>query len=252
MENPKRIVITGGSSGIGEGLAHAYAKPGVFLAITGRNQGRLESVANELRAKGAEVEARLLNVTDETAMAVWIKELDEVAPIDLVIANAGIGISSDTHMSLHGRALATFDVNVTGVFNTVHPALELMKKRKTGQIAIMSSIAGFLGIPGAPAYSASKNAVRAYGEALRGSYAKQGIEVNVICPGYVVSRLTDTNKFSMPFLMQTDRAAEIIRKGLASNKARIGFPWQMYTMIRLLQALPYIIADKLLPKGGKK
>ena len=252
MKNPKRILITGANSGIGEALALEYAAEGVFLAISGRNEERLQAVTKELQAKGATVDARVINVTDEAAMAVWIKSLAEEGPLDLVVANAGVGFGAGTKMSLHERAIKTFEVNVTGVFNTVHPAIDVMKQQGFGQIAIVSSIAGFLGMPGNPAYSASKNTVRAYGESLRGAYANRNIEVNVICPGYVISRMTAQNNHKMPFLMTSEKASKIIRKGLAKNKARIAFPFPMFALIRSLQALPYFIADKLLRAAPKK
>src|SRR3546814_12235413 len=99
-----------------------------------------------------------------------------------------------------------------------------MRPRRRGQIAIMSSLAAFRGFPGAPAYCASKAAVRIWGEALRGMLGREGIEVSVICPGYVKSRMTAHNDFPMPLLMEAGRAAAIICRGLAANKARIVFP----------------------------
>jgi len=252
MKNPKRILITGANSGIGEALALEYAKDGVFLAISGRNEERLNAVSKQLQAKGATVDAKVINVADEAAMSVWIKSLAENAPLDLVIANAGIGIGADKNNSLHEVAKKTFEVNVNGVFNTVHPAIDVMKQQGYGQIVIVSSIAGFLGLPGNPAYSASKNAVRAYAESLRGTYAHRNIKVNAVCPGYVVSRMTAPNKHPMPFLMTSEKAARIIIKGLAKNKARIAFPFPTFAFIRTLQALPYFIADRLLRTMPKK
>jgi len=110
----------------------------------------------------------------------------------------------------------------------------------------MSSLAGFRGFPGAPAYGASKAAVRVWGESLRGHLAGDGIGVTVICPGYVKTPMTDVNDFPMPLLMDTDRAARIIRRGLARNKARIAFPWRLYALVRLIAALPPALTDPLL------
>ena len=118
------------------------------------------------------------------------------------------------------------------------PALPLMQERGKGQIGIVSSLAGFRGFPGAPAYCGSKAAVKVFGEGLRPTAARSGIEVSVICPGYVRSPMTDVNDFPMPFLMDADKAAKIIRRGLERNKARIAFPWPMHAMVILLQALP--------------
>jgi short-subunit dehydrogenase len=107
-------------------------------------------------------------------------------------------------------------------------------------------------MPGAPAYTASKAAVRAYGEGLRGWAARHGVEVSVICPGFVVSRITETNHFPMPFLMPAERAAEIIRRGLERGRGRIAFPWPMYAAAWLLAALPDALVHRLTARMPSK
>ena len=240
MDNPKSILITGASSGIGEALALEYAAPGVMLFLSGRDRGRTDAVADACRTKGAEVNGKVIDVTDKEAMARWITECHQQRPLDLVIANAGIGLGFNKDVDLEKHTADIFDINVNGVFHTVHPALSLMRQQGRGQIAIMASLAAYHGMPSSPAYSTSKACVKAYGEALRGAYWSDGIEINVICPGFVESRITRRNKFPMPFFMQADKAARIIRKGLAKNKARITFPWQVRLMfggaVRLLPA----------------
>jgi short-subunit dehydrogenase len=243
---PRHILITGASSGIGEALALAYAAPERRLAISGRDKGRLAAVADACRAKGAEVAAALLDVADQDGMAAWIAAEDAAAPLDLVIANAGISAGTggrDGEGAAQARAI--FAVNLDGVVNTVQPAIPLMAARRRGQIAIMSSLASFRGIPGAPAYCASKAAARIYGEALRAYLARKGVGVSVICPGFVRSRMTAGNRFPMPFLMDAGRAAEIVKRGLARNRARIAFPWRLYAIIRLLAALPPGVTDRV-------
>lgn len=184
MKNPKYILITGASSGIGEALALHYAASDVFLALTGRNIERLQTVADRCRAQGATVVDMIVDVADQQAMETWILDVFTESPLDLVIANAGIsgGTSDRDDGEPVSEARTIFDVNVTGVFNTIEPALKIMQANGgKGQIAVTSSLAGFRGWPSAPAYSASKGAVRFYGEALRGSLKATGIEVNVIC-----------------------------------------------------------------------
>lgn len=248
----QHVLITGASSGIGEALAKAYAAPEVILTLSGRDPERLETVVKTCRDSGAEVHAVVIDVTDRTSMENWIKGADQEAPLDLVFANAGIsgGTARDGEDEMQAREI--FSVNLDGVLNTVWPAIHAMRPRKQGQLAILSSIAGFRGMPGAPAYSASKAAVLNYGDALRGMLADDGITVSVICPGYVVSRMTDANKFPMPFLMSAVKAAGIIKRRLARRKARIVFPWPMLWIVRTLQALPVAFTDPLLARLPKK
>jgi short-subunit dehydrogenase len=249
---PRSILITGASSGIGEALARDYAGPGVTLALSGRDRDRLAVVADACRAKGAVVEARAVDVTDRAVMEAWVEDADARAPLDLVIANAGIsgGTSGKGEGPLQTRRI--FEINVTGLLNTVLPAIPRMQRRGGGQLALMSSAASFRGMPGAPAYSASKAAVRAYGEALRGALRPTGIRVSVICPGFVRSRMTDANPFPMPLLMDADRASRIIRRGLARDRARIAFPLPTYFVAWLLSTLPPALTDPLLRQLPRK
>jgi short-subunit dehydrogenase len=248
----RAVLVTGASSGIGAALARTFAAPGVFLALAGRDRDRLNDVASRCRSDGAETATAVLDVQDRVAMAVWIAEVDAAHPLDLVVANAGISGGSGGRGESEAQARAIFDVNVTGVLNTVWPAIDAMRKRQRGQIAVMSSIAGFRGLPGAPAYSASKAAVKAYGEALRGWLAADGIRVSVICPGYVESRMTAANDFPMPFLMSAERAARVIRRGLLRNRARIVFPWPLTVAAWLLGALPPAWTDFVVTRLPKK
>jgi short-subunit dehydrogenase len=252
----KHIVITGGSSGIGEALALYYAAAGVRLSLTGQNAERLEDVANSCRVQGAVVETALLSVTDREGMERWLIKLDEANPIDLLIANAGIsagmGASKGSEKSQQVRKL--FDVNVTGVLNTIEPVIPRMVSRGHGNIALMSSLAGFRGWPGAPAYSATKAAVKAYGEGLRGALHGVGIHVHVICPGFVRSRMTDVNEFPMPFLMDAPRAASIIANGISRNAGRIAFPFPTHFLMWFLSVIPDSLATRIqrrLPAKGE-
>ncbi len=246
MKNPKTILITGASSGIGRALAELYADQGITLYLTGRDRERLTTVEIACQRKGASVRTATLGVTEAEALARQIEAWDDMAPIDLVIANAGI---SGGTASGFRDIMAT---NLDGTFNTVQPLIGRMQSRKRGQIALMSSMAGWRGMPNAPAYSTSKVAVRAYGEALRPLLKDDGIDVNVIFPGFIKTPLTDVNTFPMPFLMTTEKAATIIQRGLAANCARICFPWQMAIVARLIAALPLALGDAILSRAPKK
>ena len=139
-----------------------------------------------------------------------------------------------------------FAINVDGVVNTVQPAIDAMLPRGRGQIAIMSSLAALRGFPGAPTYCASKAAVKIWGEALRGALHHRGIAVSVICPGFIRTAMSAENDFRMPLLMSADKAAAIIRRGLARNRARIAFPWRLYAAVSLVASLPPALIDPLL------
>jgi short-subunit dehydrogenase len=246
------VLITGASSGLGAGLARAFAGPGVTLHLSGRDRTRLEEVAGQCRAKGSEVLTTQVDVSDRGAVAEWVRASDCLRPLDLVIANAGISAGTGGGGETAEQMRAIFAVNVDGVFNTVMPAIPLMQARRRGQIGIMSSLASFRGFPGAPAYCASKAAVRVWGEGLRGELAPLGIGVSVICPGFVETPMTAVNRFRMPFLMDVERASAIMARGLADNRGRIAFPWPMHLMARIAGCLPSGWMDRIAAGMPKK
>ena len=252
--SPRHIVITGASSGIGEALARYYARPDITLSLSGRDAQRLDIVALHCRRAGAVVNAARLDVTDTTGMGAWLREVDNSMPVDLVIANAGI--SAGTAGVLHGedpsQVRKLFDVNFSGVLNTLEPLLPRMLERRSGHVALVSSLAGFRGWPGAPAYCASKAAVRVYGEGLRGALAPAGVRVSVICPGFVMSRMTAVNDFPMPFLISAEKAAAIIALGLKKNRGRITFPMPAVFLTWFLLLLPDSCAQIILKKTPAK
>jgi short-subunit dehydrogenase len=248
--NPKSILITGASSGIGAALAMHYAAPDVTLFINGRDQERLDSVAQQCREAGASVSVWVGDVTDEIGLREWIYSCEDTCPLNLVIANAGVSEWAGNVNEMHQVAADIFNVNVNGVFNTIHPALEIMSSRhpypvRDAQVAIVSSIMGYAGVARSPAYAASKAAVKHYGEALRGAFKGMGIGVSVICPGYVSTALTSKMTSRLPFMVSAEKAADVIVRGLARNKARITFPWQMVLLARVVINLPAFITDRI-------
>ena len=252
IPEPRSILITGGSSGIGAALARCYAGPGVTLALGGRDSDRLESVAGDCRIAGAEVRTRLISVTESEALRDWIVECDDHAPLELAVANAGISAGTGGGGETETQTREILATNVDGVVGTLLPAIERMRPRRRGQVAIISSLAAFRGFPGAPAYCASKAAVRVWGESLRADLAAEGIGVSVICPGFVKSAMTAVNDFPMPFLMETDVAAQKIRHGLSRDRARIAFPWPLYAAIWGLAALPPGLIDGVMRRLPRK
>lgn len=247
----KHVMITGASSGIGAALARAYARDGTRLSLTARNRARLEDVAAQCRAAGAEAEWQALDVSDGATLSAWIVECDARAPIDMIIGNAGVGGerviagAAGEPLSVAHDIVAT---NILGVANTVVPMLPRFIARGKGHIALMSSLAAFMGLPQAPLYSASKAAVRAYGQALRRLLAPNSIKVTVICPGFVDTPMSASLGRSRPFLWDAERAAVRIIAGLARGEREIIFPWQLAVLTRLVSALPAPLLDALLAR----
>ncbi len=248
----RSILITGASSGIGAALAEEFAAQGVHLVLGGRSIERLAAVSQACRTRGAEVETTALDVVDRAAVAEWIAAADHRHPLDLVVANAGVSGGTLKGTETEDQARRIFAVNIDGVLNTVFPILPAMQARRSGQIGIMSSLAGYRGFPGAPAYGASKAAVKVWGEALRGDLRPHGIGVSVIMPGFIKTAMTDANDFPMPFLMPVARAARIVRRGLEADRARIAFPWQTAFLAWFVGMLTPAIVDPLLARLPKK
>jgi len=237
------ILITGASSGIGKGLALHYAKPETQLLLLGRNEERLKQVKLDCEMKGAVVEIASIPVENESAMRDWLITRDEKTPIDMVIANAGISKTSSNLADAQTRKI--YAINVFGLLNTIEPIIPRMQQRKSGQLVLMSSLAGFYGLPRSIAYCASKAAVKSIAQSLRGRLAKEGIKVNLICPGFVDTPLTQKNPFPMPLLMPVEKACRIITNGISKNKALIVFPFRMFFMLKLLNILPAWLADRM-------
>ncbi len=252
MENSKNILITGASSGIGRALAISYSKSGVNLFLCGRNEEKLQQTKISCEELKAKVFCKILDVKNEIECRKWIAEIEENNALDLVISNAGVSAGTAGGTESFSQIKEIFSTNLDGVLNVIHPAIDFMIPRKSGQIAIISSLAGLRGLPSSPAYSGSKAAVRVYGEGLRGSLAPFGIKVNVVCPGYIKTPMTDVNEFPMPFLMEAEKCAELIKDGLAKNKSRIAFPFSLYFVVWLLALLSNKITDPIFAKLPKK
>lgn len=252
---PSSVLITGASSGLGAALARHYAGAGKTLFLHGRDADRLDAIARTCRIKGAKVFTAALDVRDRTAIKTWVLECDDVTPLDLVIANAGISAGTGVDGETSEQAEAIFDTNMTGALNTLHPALSRMAQRQSGQIALISSLSSYSGWPGAPAYSASKAALRFYAEALNAVWAGRNIHICAVSPGFIRTPLTDINPFPMPFLMEADQAAAFIAKKLEKRPNQIVFPLPVRAAAVFLGLLPLgarlMILKNMPTKPGK-
>jgi short-subunit dehydrogenase len=240
------VLLTGASSGIGRALALRYACEGARLSLLGRDAGRLDAVAAECRALGADaVATHRVDVQNRAAMAQVVADALAQAPIDILIANAAVatGLSPGQTLEDPDSARATLAINVGGVYNTIEPALLAMTQRRSGLIAVVGSMAGVRGLPFSPTYCASKAAVHSYAESLRGVVAGQGVDVSLIIPGFVKTPMSQRTKCWQPGLIDAPEAAEIIWRGLERRKATIAFPRYMYYSLRFFTFLPPRLVD---------
>jgi len=285
MKRMNSVLITGGSSGIGEALAVACAQRGVRkIFLCGRDAARLATVVKKceeaqrqkledwrieglddsnrpipnspiLQSSNPHVEGRVLDVTDEVAVRAWIEECNAVAPLEVVFSNAGIGTGSESEENVR----RTFATNIGGGLNVVLPTIELFRRNPVApdgtprrrQIVITASIAGYAPLSTCPSYAATKAAMKSWALSLRGMLKGEGIWVNVICPGFIRSRITDRNTCPMPFFMEADRAAKIILDRVDRNIGLIAFPWPMRFGVWLLASLPWRLSEfisRLLPE----
>lgn len=225
----RNILITGASGGLGGALALEYASPTTTLILHGRCRERLASLADRCRDKGATVCTEQFDLRDRIRFRDWLLMMNGVHPIDLIFANAGMNINTGPQNQGEDweEVQALLEVNIVATIATVHLLLPSMRARGAGQIAIISSLAAWRGLPETPSYSASKAAVKAYGEAMRDAVAVDGVKINVVMPGYVHSQMAYDMPGPKPFMWSAEKAARFIRRGLHANRARISFPFPL-------------------------
>lgn len=227
------IFITGGTSGLGLALGHAYKKDSHHVALCGRD---LDKLSEQERSDFYCYQA---DVTDRETLHQAMRSFEkEVGDIDMVIASAGRSVGKKTRDQNFELSREVININVIGLMNTFEGALLSMLQRGRGHLVAISSVAGFVGLPGAAAYSASKAAVSTYCESLTLDLKDRGIDVSVMCPGFVDTPLTQKNNHSMPFLMPADQAAFLMKQAIDKKTAIYIFPWQMKLIIQFMHSIP--------------
>ena len=253
------VFLTGASSGIGAALARAYVEtqpPGTLnLGLFARRQEVLDAASRDLGAIRGQTIATYagdvrLPADLQRAGADFIARFG--AP-DLVIANAGVSRGTLTEYAEDMPAFAAvFETNVLGMVHTFQPFLAAMRARGSGTLVGIASVAGFRGLPGSGAYSASKAAAITYLESLRVEERGHGIKVVTLCPGYIATPLTERNPYRMPFLLEPDDAARRMLRVIAAGKKFVVVPWQMAIVGRILRRLPNWIYDRALAGVKRK
>jgi len=234
------IWITGASSGIGAEVAHLYAENGHTVFASARNEATLNAMQQASAELSGDILALPLDVTDNESVLSAFAQMESrgLAP-DLVILNAGYYEPVEFDELTLEHFEKTYDVNLRGVIRCLLPALKLFSKNKAGHIAIVSSVSGFRGLPKAAAYGSSKAALINLAESLKPECNARSIQLSLVNPGFVKSKLTDRNDFTMPFLMDTRDAAHRIVNGLESSSFEVTFPKRFTYWLKLLRILPY-------------
>ncbi|HUF80035.1 MAG TPA: SDR family oxidoreductase [Burkholderiales bacterium] len=250
-QRPRRVIITGASTGIGAALARRYAATGAVLGLIARRKDLLERLAAEIPGSS---EVYPLDVRDAVAMADAARDfIGRHGCPDAVIANAGVSVGTLSDFPEDTRVFQELlDVNVIGIVNTFQPFIGPMRAQGNGALVGIASIAGYRGLPGAGAYSASKAAAIAYLESLRVELRASGVSAITICPGYVETAMTGKNPYPMPFLMSAEMAAAKIAALIERGKLYSVIPWQMAVVARALRVMPNWLYDRAFANVARK
>ncbi|MGI9382773.1 MAG: SDR family NAD(P)-dependent oxidoreductase [Methyloligellaceae bacterium] len=228
--------VTGASSGIGRELAVRLADRSSHVAVSARSTASLDALA----AGSGSISSFPADVTDADLVEKTVDEIERAhGPIDLAVLNAGFwelvsAETFDTHL-----IRKTMDVNYMGVVHCLAALLPRMIARRAGQIVIVSSVAGYRGLPGSAAYGPSKAALINLAESLRPELQASNVHLQLVNPGFVETPMTAKNTFTMPMIMSVDNAAERLLQGLARDKFEITFPRRFTFLMKMIRLLPY-------------
>ena len=247
--NNKVIWITGGSSGIGKALAYKFANEGWQVALSARR----EELLNEISRSNNNIHSFPLDVLNvEKCKEVFNKIVSKFKNIDIAVFSTGIhDPNSERKLNLESIR-KIMETNFFGTINSVNSVYNYFKDKKSGHISIVSSVAGYRGLPMAGAYCASKSALISYAESLYFEMKRFNVRVSVVNPGFIKTPMTDQNPFPMPMIVSAEFAAEEMFKGLTkSNSFENHFPKKFTFIMKILKIMPNWLYLKLIKKGMK-
>jgi short-subunit dehydrogenase len=248
------VFITGASSGIGQALAARYRRAGFRLALVARRAAQVEEWLHAQAPAASDGAVYAADVRDTPGIRSAAQAcIDAQGVPDVVIANAGISVGMDTAVANDLDVMrSTYETNLLGVAATFSAFIEPMRRRGSGRLVGVASVAGIRGLPGHAAYCSSKAALISYCESLRGELRSSGLRVVTLVPGYIDTPLTRQNRYSMPFLMSADEFADRAFEAIDSGTSYRVIPWQMGIVAKLLRSLPNALFDKLLAGRPRK
>jgi short-subunit dehydrogenase len=249
----QHILITGASSGIGSALAEEMAQRGMAVGLVARRETELKELCEKINAAGGQAAWAVGDVTSLESITQAVQHLENtLGPVEILVANAGISARSLTADPEIEQLRKVMDVNYFGAIHSAKAVLPGMVERKRGHLVVISSVAGFRGLPKSAAYSSSKAAISTYWESQRIELINQGIACTSINPGYIKTPLTDKNKHPMPFLISVEKAAITMADGILSRRKVLTFPWRMRFVMGLARLLPVWLYDRLMRKAAPK
>lgn len=242
----KTILLTGASSGIGEGLAIELAKRGAVLGLLARREDLLKDLAQRCEAAGGTARVFAVDVLDAKAVQKAADDMRaEFGQIDMMIANAGIGGSADAREFNTERITRIINVNLIGTVNSVGAVLPQMLEKNSGHLVAISSLAGYRGLPKSAAYCGSKAGVSAFFESMRLDLKGTGVDTTIIHPGFIKTPLTAGRENKMPFLMELEDGVNKILTIIEKKKKSAAFPFPLSTLVRAGNFFPIWLYDRI-------
>ena len=228
----KRYWLVGASEGLGAALATKLSRAGAEVILSARSEDKLQALAAKLPGKAS---CQVMDVRDDTSVAEAASAIGEV---DGVVFLAGVYWPFGAADWNAEEATAMADINFTGLVRVMGQVIPAMVARDSGHVVITSSLTGFRGLPGSIGYTASKAGTMSLAECMHADLRKTGVDVQVVNPGFIKTRLTDKNNFKMPFLMTPEAAADQVFEHMGTDRFKKSFPWAFSLLFRGSQFLP--------------